>query len=220
MIIPSILSANFARIADSVKPLLEIGATTFHVDIMDGHFVPNLTFGPELVRVLKNEFGIILDVHLMVENPMEVLPWFYKAGADWLSFHVEATPHTHRLILDIKEKGKKAGLALNPSTPLELVYPVIDYVDFVLIMSVNPGFERQKFIPSVLNKIKNLKKYIEGIKSDSEIQVDGGIGPDNLKEVLGAGSSLIVAGSSIFRSNDPVSAYKLMIEIEEELLKK
>ncbi len=216
MIIPSILSANFSRIADSIEIMIKEGADTFHVDIMDGHFVPNLTFGPELVRDLKREFRIMLDVHLMVSNPMDVISWFEKAGADWLSFHIEATPHAHKIIMEIKEKGRKAGIALNPSTPVELIYPLLDYLDFVLIMSVNPGFEGQKFIPSVLDKIKQLKNYINDKKnSNSEIQVDGGIGPDNLEMVLEAGASLIVAGSSIFRNSDPSARYRLLKEIEE-----
>ncbi len=220
MIIPSILSANFSRIAESIEMMLKAGARTFHVDIMDGHFVPNLTFGPELVRTLKNEFDLILDVHLMVENPMEVVPWFEKAGSDWLSFHIEATPHAHKLINMIKEKGKRAGITLNPSTPVELVYPLLDEIDFVLIMSVNPGFEGQKFIPSTIKKINHLKMYIEKMENGLEIQVDGGIGPDNLRNVLEAGANLIVAGSSIFKSNDPVLTFKLMRKIEKEFLNK
>lgn len=220
MIIPSILSANFSRIAESVEMMLKAGANTFHVDIMDGHFVPNITFGPELVRSLKNEFELTLDVHLMVDNPMDIFPWFEKAGADWISFHIEATPHSHRLLTMIREKGKKAGITLNPSTSVELVYPVLNELDFVLIMSVNPGFEGQRFIPSTIEKIKKLKKYIENMKDGPDIQVDGGIGPDNLKAVLEAGATLIVAGSSIFKSSDPVSTFKLMKSIEEEFRKR
>ncbi len=219
MIIPSILSANFSRIAESVEMMIKAGASTFHVDIMDGHFVPNLTFGPELVRALKREFELVLDVHLMVDNPIDVFPWFEKAGADWISFHIEATPHSHKLISMIKEKGKKAGITLNPSTPVELIYSILDEVDFVLIMSVNPGFEGQKFIPSTLKKINQLRDYIENMNKGLEIQVDGGIGPDNLKDVLSAGATLIVAGSSIFKTNDPVSTFKLMKKIEEEFKK-
>jgi len=219
LIIPSILSANFSRIAESVEMMIKAGASTFHVDIMDGHFVPNLTFGPELVRALKREFELVLDVHLMVDNPIDVFPWFEKAGADWISFHIEATPHSHKLISMIKEKGKKAGITLNPSTPVELIYSILDEVDFVLIMSVNPGFEGQKFIPSTLKKINQLRDYIENMNKGLEIQVDGGIGPDNLKDVLSAGATLIVAGSSIFKTNDPVSTFKLMKKIEEEFKK-
>lgn len=220
MIIPSILSANFSRIAESVEIMLKAGATTFHVDIMDGHFVPNLTFGPELVRALKKEFDLILDVHLMVEKPIEAIQWFEEAGSDWISFHIETTPHAYKLINMIKGRGKKAGITINPSTPLELIYPVIDETDFVLVMSVNPGFEGQKFIPSTLKRISQLRRYIENVEKSPEIQVDGGIGPDNLRDVLSAGATLIVAGSSIFKSNDPVSTYKLMEKIEKEFIKK
>lgn len=220
MIIPSILSANFSRIAESVEIMLKAGVRTFHVDIMDGHFVPNLTFGPELVRALKREFDLILDVHLMVENPIEAVQWFEEAGSDWISFHIEATPHAYKLINMIKDRGKRAGITLNPSTPLELIYPVFDQVDFVLVMSVNPGFEGQKFIPSTLKKIAQLRRYIENMERSPEIQVDGGIGPDNLRDVLSAGATLIVAGSSIFKSNDPVSTYRLMEKIEKEFIGK
>lgn len=220
MIIPSILSANFSRIAESVEIMLKAGATTFHVDIMDGHFVPNLTFGPELVRALKREFDLILDVHLMVEKPIEAIQWFEEAGSDWISFHIETTPHAYKLINMIKRGGKKAGITINPSTPLELIYPVIEETDFVLVMSVNPGFEGQKFIPSTLKRISQLRRYIENVDKSPEIQVDGGIGPDNLRDVLSAGATLIVAGSSIFKNNDPVSTYKLMEKIEKEFIKK
>lgn len=220
MIIPSILSANFSRMAESVEMMLKAGANTFHVDIMDGHFVPNITFGPELVRSLKNEFDLTLDVHLMVDNPMDTFSWFEKAGADWISFHIEATLHAHRLLNMIREKGKRAGITLNPSTSVELVYPVLNELDFVLLMSVNPGFEGQRFIPSTIEKIKQLKKFIENMEDGPDIQVDGGIGPDNLRAVLEAGATLIVAGSSIFKSKDPVSTYKLMKNIEEEFIKR
>ncbi len=151
---------------------------------------------------------------------MEVAQWFEEAGADWISFHIETTPHAHKLINTIKGRGKKAGITLNPSTPLELIYPVIEEVDFVLLMAVNPGFEGQKFIPSTLKRIDQLRRYIENLKGSPEIQVDGGIGPYNLRDVLSAGATLIVAGSSIFKSNDPISTYRLMKKIEEEFREK
>lgn len=183
-IAPSILSANFAKIEETVKMAEEAGADLIHIDVMDGHFVPNLTFGPQLVAALKKNTSLPLDVHLMVENPGSFIPPFHEAGADWISIHLEASIHLHKDITLIKEFNKKAGLALNPATPIHLMNDILKELDFVLLMTVNPGWGGQKFIESCHMKISQLKNWIKGQKLQIPIEIDGGVKLENIEELI------------------------------------
>jgi ribulose-phosphate 3-epimerase len=207
-IAPSILSADFTRIADAVKIAEDAGADLIHVDVMDGHFVPNLTLGPALVAALKDKTTLPLDVHLMVENPGLFIPLFQEAGADWISIHIEASVHLHQDISSIKEKGQRAGLVLNPATPIHLMNEIIQDLDFVLLMTVNPGWGGQGFIESCHKKIKHLKNWLTGQKLEIPIQVDGGIKMDNLEEIIQDGADIIVMGSGIYKEEDPSKVIK------------
>ncbi len=209
-IAPSILSADFARIGDAVKMAEEAGADMIHVDIMDGHFVPNLTLGPRLVASLRKITGLPLHVHLMVENPRSFVPLFHEAGADAISIHLEATVHPNKDLTQIRELGRQAGLALNPGTPIHLMDEVLDEVDFILLMSVNPGWGGQSFIPSSLAKIRNLKAMLRRAKRDIPIAVDGGITLDNFEELIRAGTDIVISGSAIFDAADPTGAIREM----------
>jgi ribulose-phosphate 3-epimerase len=202
-IAPSILSADFARIAEAVELAERAGADLIHIDIMDGHFVPNLTLGPRLVASVRKMTRLPIDVHLMVERPRDFVPLFHEAGADWISIHVEATVHLHKDIWLIKDFGRKAGVALNPATPAQLLQEIIHDLDYILVMSVNPGWGGQSFIPSCLEKIRNLKSWLRRIQSEIPIEVDGGLKLDNLEEILRAGMDIVVAGSAIFADPDP-----------------
>ena len=197
---PSILSADFSKLLDDVKRLEAAGCEYLHIDVMDGHFVPNITLGPTVINSLKGKTDMIFDVHLMIEDPDKYIEAFANAGADIIVVHQEACTHLHRTIQAIKALGKKAGVALNPATPIETIKHVISELDMVLIMTVNPGFGGQKFIEQMIPKIKELKEI--SIKQDLnfDIQVDGGITPDNVAEVVKAGANIIVAGSAIFNS--------------------
>lgn len=196
---PSILSSDFSRLAEEIAAVERAGADMLHLDIMDGHFVPNITFGPAIVAAIKKVASVPLDVHLMIENPDNYIDDFASAGADILTIHVEACMHLQRAMRQIREKGMKSGAALNPSTPVENLAYVVDDLDMALIMSVNPGFSGQKFIPQVMEKISRTRKLV-GAKID--IQVDGGVTPDNAADVAKAGANILVAGSAVFSKPD------------------
>jgi len=202
IISPSILSADFARLADAVQQVEAAGADWIHVDVMDGHFVPNLTVGPPMVEALRKVTALPLDVHLMMTNPDEFIPEFVKAGADILTVHVETCPHLHRTIQSIKELGVKAGVSLNPATSATTVEYILGDVDLVLVMSVNPGFGGQKFIDSTLDKIRQIRAMISASKGSPYLEVDGGITVKNVASVLKAGANVLVAGSAIFGSDN------------------
>ncbi|MET0516988.1 MAG: ribulose-phosphate 3-epimerase [Nitrospiraceae bacterium] len=201
-IAPSILSADFARLADEIRRVEEGGADLLHVDVMDGHFVPNLTIGPPIVESIRKVTKLPLDVHLMITNPDAFLADFAEAGADYLTVHVETCPHLHRTVHAIKERGVKAGVTLNPATPLVSVEEIVRDVDLLLIMSVNPGFGGQQFIISVLQKIVQARQLIDQAKSHALLEVDGGIKPDNAAQVIAAGADILVAGSAVFCETD------------------
>ena len=205
-IAPSILSADFARLADEVACVAEAGADLLHVDVMDGHFVPNLTVGPPIVEALRKVTALPLDVHLMMTNPDAFIPEFAEAGANYLTVHVEACPHLHRTVQAIKERGVKAGVTLNPATSLATVEEIIGDADLLLIMSVNPGFGGQQFIPSVLDKIARARQLIDRKGSAALLEVDGGVKVDNAARIIEAGADVLVAGSAIFNSPDYAAA--------------
>jgi ribulose-phosphate 3-epimerase len=205
-IAPSILSADFARLGDAVKEAEAGGADWIHVDCMDGHFVPNLTIGAPVVKALRKETQLPLDVHLMIEKPENLIEAFVDAGADYLTVHVEASPHLHRTIERIRELGAKPGVALNPGTPLSSLDEILPYVDLVLVMSVNPGFGGQRYIPTSTQKIAKLRQTLEERHLwPIEIEVDGGIAPKTLPEVYEAGASVVVAGAAVFNKEAPVA---------------
>ena len=201
-IAPSILSADFGRLADEVRAVSAAGADYVHVDVMDGHFVPNLTIGPMVVAAIRKATTLPLDVHLMIERPGDYVDAFAKAGADLIGVHEEACPHLHRVIQQIKHAGKRASVTLNPHTPWQHIRYVLEDVAQVLIMSVNPGFGGQAFIPNVLPKIRELREEIVRRGLDVDIEVDGGVKVDNVAEVAAAGANVIVAGSAVFEHPD------------------
>jgi ribulose-phosphate 3-epimerase len=209
---PSILSADFARLGDEIARAERGGAGVIHVDVMDGHFVPNLTLGPPVVRSLRKATTLPLDCHLMIEDADRYLDAFVDAGADWVSVHVEAVPHLHRAITHLKERGVKAGVVLNPATPLEALEEILPEVHHVLIMSVNPGFGGQSFIPASLDKVRRLRAIIEARGLAARIEIDGGIQAGNIREVVAAGAEVIVAGSAVFGDGDVEAAARRLIE--------
>ncbi len=203
LIAPSILSADFARLGEEVDQVVEAGADWVHFDVMDNHYVPNLTIGPMVCQALRNHgVSAPIDVHLMVEPVDRLIPDFAQAGASVISFHPEATRHVDRSLALIREQGCQAGLVFNPATPLDILEWVIDKVDLVLIMSVNPGFGGQKFIPSALEKLRQARAIIDKSGRDIRLEVDGGVKPDNAAEIREAGADILVAGSAIFGADD------------------
>ena len=203
LVAPSILSADFARLKDALADLESSGADWVHVDVMDGHFVPNLTIGPPVIECLRQYSSLPFDVHLMIEKPERSLADYRAAGADMITVHAEACPHLNRTLNQIKELGALAGVSLNPSTPLAALEEVLDLVDLVLIMSVNPGFGGQRFIPQTLNKLKRLTAMLDG--RSVFVEVDGGVSPANALEVRQAGAQVLVAGSAVFNAKEPMS---------------
>jgi ribulose-phosphate 3-epimerase len=216
VIAPSILSADFGRLGEEVKAVSEAGADWIHVDVMDGHFVPNLTIGPPVIRFVRQATRLPLDVHLMIETPERWLEDYARAGADLLCVHAEASPHLHRTIQAIRALGKRAAVALNPATPLAALDYVLGDLAMVLVMSVNPGFGGQAFIPQVLEKVRALRAEADRRGLALEIEVDGGIKTDNVAEVAAAGANVIVSGSGIFGEKDYAGTIRQMRRRAEE----
>jgi ribulose-phosphate 3-epimerase len=209
-IAPSILSADFAKLGEEINAVEKAGADYIHIDVMDGHFVPNITIGPLIVNAIRPITTLPLDVHLMIENPDQYIEAFAKAGADYITVHVEACRHLHRTIHYIKSFGVKAGVVLNPATPVETIQHIIADIDMVLLMSVNPGFGGQKFIPEVLPKIRKVKKMADDKGLDLEIEIDGGVNPETAKMCIEAGANVLVAGSAIYNEDDYAKAISLI----------
>jgi ribulose-phosphate 3-epimerase len=201
-IAPSILSADFSRLGEEVRAVGKAGADVIHVDVMDGHFVPNITIGPLVVQGLKKLTSLPLDVHLMIEKPERYIEAFAQAGSDWITVHAEVCPQLKRIIKKIRQLNVRPGIVLKPATSLKILYPVLDNIDLVLIMSVNPGFGGQSFIPSTLKKIERLRKIIAQNRYPLEIEVDGGVKIENIREVSKAGGDIFVVGTGIFKTKD------------------
>ena len=210
-IAPSILSADFTRLGEQIAAVERAGASIVHVDVMDGHFVPNLTVGPFIVEWVRRTSRLPIDAHLMIENPDQFIGAFAEAGARMISVHPETTYHLHRMISYIHQAGCQAGVVLNPATPLQLIEEVIGDADYVLLMSVNPGFGGQKFIPSSLDKLRRLREMIRSHASRARIEIDGGIGLENAAAVVAAGAEILVAGSAVFGADDPAEAVQNLL---------
>jgi ribulose-phosphate 3-epimerase len=211
-IAPSILSADFTRLADEIAAVESGGAKMLHVDVMDGHFVPNITIGLPVVKSLRKATKLEIDAHLMIEEPGRYAVQFVEAGADMVSVHVEADVHLQRTLVAIREAGGKAGIAINPATPLAALEEALPYADFVLLMSVNPGFGGQSFIPTSLDKLRRLKRMITDRGLETKIEIDGGIDALNISEIVKAGADFIVAGSAVYGHGDPTSAVRELID--------
>jgi ribulose-phosphate 3-epimerase len=210
-IAPSVLSADFARLAEQIECVDKAGAHQFHLDVMDGHYVDNLTFGPMVVEAIRRSTDLPLDVHLMIENADRWIQSFSEAGADMIAVHPEALYHLHRTIMDIKNFGKQAGIALNPSTPLVTLEEVLPELDYVVVMSVNPGFGGQAFISGSFDRVKKLRSLIEDRGLSIEIEIDGGIDATNVRQAVEAGVDVVVAGSAIFKAPDPALKVREML---------
>ena len=211
-IAPSILSADFTRLGEQIVTVERAGASIIHVDVMDGHFVPNLTIGPFVVGWIRKVTHLPIDAHLMIESPDQFIGAFARDGATMISVHPEATYHLHRTIKYIRQEGCQAGVVLNPATPIAMIEDVLDEVDYVLLMSVNPGFGGQKFISSSLDKLRRLRETIRSRGSRARIEIDGGIGIENAAEVVAAGAEILVAGTSVFRAPDPAKALRALLD--------
>jgi ribulose-phosphate 3-epimerase len=211
-IAPSLLSADFTKLADEISAVRAGGARTLHVDVMDGHFVPNITIGLPVVRSIRKITDMIIDTHLMISEPGRYAAEFVKAGADMVSVHVEADAHLHRTLDSIRIEGGKAGIAINPATPLTQLDEALPYADFILLMSVNPGFGGQRFIPTMLDKLRRLRNRIDDGGLDVQIEIDGGIDETNISDIADAGANIIVAGSAVFGGGEPTAAVRNLIE--------
>ena len=210
---PSILSANFAHLASEIQKVEQAGADWLHIDVMDGHFVPNLTIGPQVVADIRKETGLLLDVHLMIEKPENLIPAFIKAGADILTVHSETCPHLHRVVHMIKDAGIRAGVAINPATSISALENILGDVDLILLMSVNPGFGGQSFIPGVVPKISAVRHILDERGLDVHLEVDGGINRETGKQAVAAGVDVLVAGSYIFKAASIENAVRSLKEI-------
>jgi ribulose-phosphate 3-epimerase len=215
-IAPSVLAADLARLGEQVRLVEKAGATVIHFDVMDGHFVPNISMGVPVLASLRKATSLALDVHLMIERPGEFVEAFVDAGADRLLIHAEATAHLNRVLEQIRELKTEAGVAINPGTPVLMLTEVLEMVDTVLVMSVNPGFGGQSFIPGALEKIRDLKQLRERYNYPYRIEVDGGVGPENIVELVQAGADTLVAGTSIFHAADPAAAMRQMEQMAHE----
>ena len=213
---PSILSADFARLAEQIRAAGEGGGTVIHVDVMDGHFVPNITIGPPVVRSLRKATDLPLDCHLMIENPDQYIPDFVESGADWISVHQEACRHLNRTLHLIRSHGARPGVVINPATPVETLTEVLDIVDYVLVMSVNPGFGGQKFLPGAVHKIRRLAQLREQRGLNFRIEVDGGIGLETVGEGVRAGAEILVAGNAVFGEGDPTTNARKLLKAATE----
>jgi ribulose-phosphate 3-epimerase len=211
-IAPSILSADFSRLAEEIRAIEDGGATVLHVDVMDGHFVPNITIGLPVVKSLRKATKMTIDTHLMISEPGRYAVEFVKAGADMVSVHVEADVHLNRTLVAIREAGGQAGIAINPATPLVALEEALPYTDFVLLMSVNPGFGGQKFVPTSMEKLRRLRRMIDERGLQVRIEIDGGIDADNISEIVEAGAEIVVAGSAVFGGGKPTEAVKTLID--------
>ncbi len=209
---PSILSADFARLGDEIRAAIAGGGSVLHIDIMDGHFVPNMTVGPPVVKSLRKVTEVPIDCHLMIDNPNEFIPAFVDAGADWISVHQEVCTHLNRTLTMIRELGAKAGVVLNPATPVHMLGEVLDIVDYVLVMSVNPGFGGQKFIPASLDKIRKLVTMRNAKGAEFRIEVDGGVSLETIASVVKAGAEILVAGNAVFGKGNPTSNVQNLLQ--------
>ncbi len=211
-IAPSILSSNFTRLAEEIRAVESGGATILHVDVMDGHFVPNITIGLPVVESIRKTTDLTIDAHLMIEQPNRYAAKFVEAGADMVSVHIEADRHLQRTLTAIREAGGKSGIAINPATPLVALEEALPYADYVVLMSVNPGFGGQKFIPTMIDKLRRLRRMIDERNLPTRIEIDGGVGADNIAQIVESGAEIVVAGSAVFGAGKPAEAVKNLID--------